>query len=548
VSITVESTPVRAAPLRARVTGGRGRLALAVVGALALAGAAVVLVRSADLGALASTWRAGLADPPGLALALTAYGCAFWLRARLWSAVLPGLPSGQALAGIHLALAGNHLLPLRLGEPLRVLSVVRRAGVGAGEATASTMALRAADLLSVVALAALLAPRLLPRLLGGASWIVPPLLAAGVLVGCWWLRRTGGALGSRTGLVAVGAAAAWLLESAVVFEAARWAGIDLSPLDAVLVTVVSVAAQVLAVAPGGFGTYEAAGVAAYALLGVPAGQALAASLAAHALKTGYALAAGAVALAVPSPGALGRLRLPPDPPPRTPAPVADGPVALLLPAHDEAATVAAVLERAPATLRGREVLLLVVDDGSNDDTGLEAKLAGAEVLSHERCLGLGASVRDGLAWTVERGAAAVAFCDADGEYDPAELERLVGPILDGRADYVVGSRFDGVIHRMLPHRRLGNRALTRALAFVARRPIGDGQSGFRALSRAAAAEAEVLHDYNYAQVLTLDLLGKGHRYLEAPISYAFRRHGRSFVRLGRYLRKVVPAVWHELNR
>jgi glycosyltransferase involved in cell wall biosynthesis len=229
-------------------------------------------------------------------------------------------------------------------------------------------------------------------------------------------------------------------------------------------------------------------------------------------------------------------------------PVADGPVALLLPAHDEAATVAAVLERAPATLRGREIVLLVVDDGSGDDTGLEAKLAGAEVLAHERRLGLGASVRDGLAWAVERGAAAVAFCDADGEYDPAELERLVGPILDGRADYVVGSRFDGVIHRMLPHRRLGNRALTRALAFVARRPISDGQSGFRALSRAAAAEAEILHDYNYAQVLTLDLLGKGHRYLEVPITYAFRRHGRSFVRLGRYLRQVVPAVWHELNR
>jgi uncharacterized membrane protein YbhN (UPF0104 family) len=547
VSITVESPRLRAAPGRARLTGRRGRLALAAVGALALAGAAVVLVRSADLGALASTSRAGLADPLGFAFALTAYGCAFWLRARLWSAVLPGLPTGQALAGIHLALAGNHLLPMRLGEPLRVLSVVRRAGVGAGEATASTMALRAADLLSVLALAALLAPRLLPRLLGGAGWVVPPLLAAGLLGGCLWLRRSRGALLPRTGLVAVGAAAAWLLESAVVFQAAGWAGIRLSPLDAVLVTVVSVAAQVLAVAPGGFGTYEAAGVAAYALLGVPAGQALAASLAAHALKTGYALVSGAVALAVPSPGVLGRLRLRPVPP-RAPTPVADGPVALLLPAHDEAATVAEVLERAPAALRGREVVLLVVDDGSSDDTGLEAKLAGAEVLSRERRLGLGASVRDGLAWAVERGAAAVAFCDADGEYDPAELERLVGPILDGRADYVVGSRFDGVIHRMLPHRRLGNRVLTRALAFVARRPIGDGQSGFRALSRAAAAEAEILRDYNYAQVLTLDLLGKGHRYLEVPISYAFRRHGRSFVRLGRYLRQVVPAVWHELNR
>jgi glycosyltransferase involved in cell wall biosynthesis len=148
---------------------------------------------------------------------------------------------------------------------------------------------------------------------------------------------------------------------------------------------------------------------------------------------------------------------------------------------------------------------------------------------------------------VERGAAGVAFCDADCEYDPAELERLVAPILEGRADYVVGSRFAGEIRRMLPQRRLGNLALTGLLRFVARAPIGDGQSGFRALSAAAAADAEIIHDYNYAQVLTLDLLAKRHRYLEVPIGYRFRTTGRSFVRPLRYLRQVVPAVWRELN-
>jgi hypothetical protein len=100
---------------------------------------------------------------------------------------------------------------------------------------------------------------------------------------------------------------------------------------------------------------------------------------------------------------------------------------------------------------------------------------------------------------------------------------------------------------MLPQRRLGNLALTGLLRFVARAPIGDGQSGFRALSRAAAADAEIVHDYNYAQVLTLDLLAKGHRYLEVPIGYQFRSCGRSFVRPLRYLRRVVPAVWRELN-
>jgi hypothetical protein len=112
---------------------------------------------------------------------------------------------------------------------------------------------------------------------------------------------------------------------------------------------------------------------------------------------------------------------------------------------------------------------------------------------------------------------------------------------------VVGSRFAGEIRRMLPHRRVGNRLLTRLLGWLARGPIGDGQSGYRALSWAAAADAEVVHDDNDAQVLTLDLLAKGYRYLEVPIGYRFRSVGRSFVRPLTYLHQVVPAVWRELN-
>jgi hypothetical protein len=112
---------------------------------------------------------------------------------------------------------------------------------------------------------------------------------------------------------------------------------------------------------------------------------------------------------------------------------------------------------------------------------------------------------------------------------------------------VVGSRFAGTIDHMLARRRLGNQLLTRILAFVARTPISDGQSGYRALSRAAAAAAEIGHDYNYAQVLTLDLLAKGYRYQEVPITYHYRTTGRSFVRPLGYLRRVIPAVWRELN-
>jgi glycosyltransferase involved in cell wall biosynthesis len=161
--------------------------------------------------------------------------------------------------------------------------------------------------------------------------------------------------------------------------------------------------------------------------------------------------------------------------------------------------------------------------------------------------GLGAAVRAGLQEAVDRGAAVVAFCDADGEYPPEELANLVGPILAGESDYVVGSRFLGRIDHMRLHRRLGNVVLTCLLSIIARRRITAGQTGYGAFAPAAAADAEVIHDFNYAQVLTLDLLAKGYRYREVPISYHFRTEGESFVKLGRYLRNVAPAVYRELN-
>jgi glycosyltransferase involved in cell wall biosynthesis len=222
------------------------------------------------------------------------------------------------------------------------------------------------------------------------------------------------------------------------------------------------------------------------------------------------------------------------------------PVVLVLPARNEERSVGDVVARVPDRAADHPVVCIVVDDGSTDATATKAEGAGARVV-RQPPRGLGAAVRTGLAAAVALDAAAVAFCDADGEYAPEELERLVEPILDGDADYVAGSRFAGTIRRMHAHRRLGNRLLTFAVARLARRPITDGQSGYRALSLEAARAAEIVHDYNYAQVLTIDLVRKGFRYAEVPISYSFRREGRSFVRLLPYLRNVVPAVWRELR-
>ena len=545
---------------------GWARRTIWAAGTVLFLGSVIVLLPRLEWAVLAQTLRRAVADPAALLLALAAYAAAFLVRAELWHRVIPALSRRHALAALHVSLAGNHVLPLRLGEALRVASVVRRTPVSLPAATASTLTLRAADVLAVVLIAAVLAPRFVVGLLGGWFWLVLGVVVAAGAAGVFWLRRlnnarTGGARRLPAMTVLLGAVAAWVLESGVIWAAATWAGLDIGPLDAVLVTAVTIAAQTFAVTPGGIGTYELAATAAFAALGAPAAPALAAAVAAHAVKTAYALATGTIAVAVPAPGMLGRLRLDsthraasgPDgrssqssQSPQSPQ-SRHAPVVLFLPAHNEEATVGDVVARAPSAVLGRPVELIVVDDGSTDATAARAAQAGAAVVSIPVNSGLGAAVRRGLHEAVQRGAAAIAFCDADGEYAPEELEVMVAPILAGDADYVVGSRFAGPVERMLPHRRIGNRVLTSGLRFVSRTPISDGQSGYRALSPRAAGEAEVIHDFNYAQVLTLDLLAKGYRYAEVPISYRFREHGRSFIRLGAYLRAVIPAVHRELN-
>jgi glycosyltransferase involved in cell wall biosynthesis len=222
-------------------------------------------------------------------------------------------------------------------------------------------------------------------------------------------------------------------------------------------------------------------------------------------------------------------------------------LAVVVPARNEEATIGELLDRvAEVRVPGYELRPIVVDDGSTDRTAEMARKQGAAVIGHPVNKGLGAAVRTGLRAAVETGAMAVAYLDADLEYFPEDIPALVAPILAGRADYVLGSRFMGGVRGMRLHRRLGNHAFTMLLMLLARRRITDGQTGMRAFSREAADRAEIIHDYNYAQVLTLDLLRKGFRLEEIPIRYRVREHGVSFVNWS-YPVKVLPAIWRELR-
>lgn len=200
-------------------------------------------------------------------------------------------------------------------------------------------------------------------------------------------------------------------------------------------------------------------------------------------------------------------------------------VSLIVPAHNEAAAVGGVVARALAAMPGL-LEVLVVDDGSTDDTAAVAERAGARVLRLSPNRGKGHALRAGI--HAARGEVLV-FIDADGQDDPAEIPLLLTALGPGVA-MVVGSRFRGTLldQAITPLNHVGNRALTGLFNRLYGSALTDTQAGFRALRRSAVDLGSLrAARYEIETELTLHVLQRGGRVLEVPVTRARRADGRS---------------------
>jgi glycosyltransferase involved in cell wall biosynthesis len=128
--------------------------------------------------------------------------------------------------------------------------------------------------------------------------------------------------------------------------------------------------------------------------------------------------------------------------------------------------------------------VIVVDDGSTDGTAAAARDAGAEVISHKTRQGAGAATRTGFIAAMKYGVAVAVTLDGDGQHNPDEIPGLLQPILAGKADLVIGSRF--LCAAEVPHhRKFGIDVITWLYNVGHKEKIVDGQSGFRAYNRKA---------------------------------------------------------------
>ena len=160
-------------------------------------------------------------------------------------------------------------------------------------------------------------------------------------------------------------------------------------------------------------------------------------------------------------------------------------VVVVLPAFNEAQSVGLVVKDVLEVLPAATVV--VVDDGSADRTGEQARLAGAEVVTNPFNLGVGGAMRVGFRVAEESGARALVQVDADGQHDPHDIPRLLERLDDHAVPgVVIGARFAGHAYLPVPRaRRLAMHLLARYLSRVTKRTLTDVTSGFRAHNRAA---------------------------------------------------------------
>ncbi|MBI4021234.1 MAG: glycosyltransferase family 2 protein [Candidatus Aenigmarchaeota archaeon] len=200
---------------------------------------------------------------------------------------------------------------------------------------------------------------------------------------------------------------------------------------------------------------------------------------------------------------------------------------VMIPAYNEEETIEKVIRSVPRRIpRISSVEVLVIDDGSTDATAERALRNRVTVVRNTRNRGLGATFQRGLDAALAMGADIIVNTDADDQYDQAQIPDLIAPILDGRADIVLGSRFRGHIEHMPLRKRLGNRFATFAVRAVSGVPVSDAQTGFRAFSREAALRTQVQSTYTYTQETILQAAAHHLAVTEIPATFK-KRAGES---------------------
>jgi glycosyltransferase involved in cell wall biosynthesis len=199
-------------------------------------------------------------------------------------------------------------------------------------------------------------------------------------------------------------------------------------------------------------------------------------------------------------------------------------IVAVLPAFDCERTVGAVV----GGLRERIGRVVVIDDGSRDETSARAAAAGAEVERLPRNRGKGAALRRGIELALASSPEAVALLDADGQHDPRELPALIAAWESGQGDLVIGTRLHE--HRKIPGARYWTNYIgSRILSWMSGYELEDSQSGYRLLASTLARRLELeSHDYAIESEMLIKAARLGARLAQVPVRAIYNDGGSHF--------------------
>ena len=204
-----------------------------------------------------------------------------------------------------------------------------------------------------------------------------------------------------------------------------------------------------------------------------------------------------------------------------------GEILIIVPAYDEEGGIAGVLRRIPEKVLGHKVKTVVVDDGSKDATAAIAREEGVPVVTHVVNRGQGDALRTGFAIAQAERSEVVINLDADGQYKPEELDRLVGPIIEGEADFVLGSRFMGFYEESGSVRHIGVLFFSRLISLLTGIKVSDCTNGYRAIRVSELHKMDLREDRFNANEITLEALRNKLRFHQVPVSMLTRAAGET---------------------
>jgi glycosyltransferase involved in cell wall biosynthesis len=201
-----------------------------------------------------------------------------------------------------------------------------------------------------------------------------------------------------------------------------------------------------------------------------------------------------------------------------------------IPAYNEEKVIGETIKKIPREIEGiSSITIQVINDGSTDQTKIIAQKAGADLIySHKINRGLGTAFKSAVVQALENKMDIMVNIDADGQFNPQDIPQLIRPLLKGKADIAIGSRFSGIKPKGMPFiKKSLNKLAAQIIGTFLGTKTDDITCGFRAYSREAMFKLNLTHQFTYTQETIIDALGKNLKIIWLPVQVTYFKNRKA---------------------